>query len=97
MNATPEAICGQLPAPIVELLSAVRDALELPTADTTADHHARAILLDARASDAQIILAAVIRGDLITDCTNQLRGWTAERPVTYRVWVPEQAEGEGQR
>ncbi|TKA13171.1 hypothetical protein [Actinacidiphila oryziradicis] len=76
---------------VIALLAAVVEALGIPMADTTEDHHARAEILDARASDARIILAAAIRGDHVA--VEQLRGWTADRPVTYAVWVPEQSEG----
>ena len=83
-----------LPDDLRALLAAVVEALALPLADTAADHEARAMLLNRRASDAQIIIEAVLRGDRITDCTEQLRRWTAERPATYQVWAPEQTEDE---
>lgn len=76
-----------MPADVRDLLAAVVAALDLPQADT-ADHQARAIVLDRRASDAQIILTSVLRGDNVTDCTEQLRRWTAECPAAYRVWAP---------
>lgn len=83
----------QLPAEVRALLAAVVDALDVPLADTAEDHRVRAGLLDARASDARIILAAVIRGDLIADCARQLLGWTAARPASYQVYEAAARDG----
>jgi hypothetical protein len=78
------------------LLAAVSDALDLPFAATIDDRRTRAELLGARAGDARSILDAVIRGDDITDCTDQFLRWTVDRPVTYTVWVPAQVQDGGQ-
>lgn len=87
-----------LPDDIRALLQVVHDALDVPHANTTEDHRVRAELLDARASDARIMLTAAIRGDQIPDLTDQLLRWTANRPVTYTVWVPAAAQAaEGDR
>jgi hypothetical protein len=71
-------------------------ALSPPFAATIDDRRTRAELLGARAGDARIILDAVIRGDDITDCTDQFLRWTVDRPVTYTVWVPAQVQDGGQ-
>ena len=82
-----------LAADVRELLAAVVDALDVPLADRAEDDTTRTMILSRRASDARIILDAAIRGDVIADCTRQLRGWTAGLPVTYAVYMPKQAEG----
>jgi hypothetical protein len=79
-----------VPDDIKALLQAVHDALDLPTGDSLEDHRSRALLLDCRTSDAKIMLAAVIRGDCVANVTDQLLGWTADRPVTYTVYVPDE-------
>jgi hypothetical protein len=83
-----------LPDPVTALLQAVIEAIDLPLAGAIEDHDARALLLDLRAGDACVILAAALRGDNVADCAEQLREWTANRPVTYTVWVPEQDGGQ---
>jgi hypothetical protein len=70
------------------LLQAVRDALDVPMADDADDCETEHALRQRRAGDAQIILTAVLRGDQVADCTEQLRNWTADRPVTYTPWAP---------
>ncbi|WP_329311684.1 hypothetical protein [Streptomyces sp. NBC_01262] len=76
------------PAAVRDLLAAVIEALDVPLADRAEDDATRTALLSRRASDARIILAAVIKGDRIANCTRQLRGWTAEQLVTYTVFEP---------
>lgn len=86
-----------LPADVRELLTAVVDALDVPLADRAEDDPRHARILNRRTADVRIIAAAVIKGDGIADCTRQLRGWIADSPVTYTVYVPAPAEGEGPR
>ncbi|MGW3571634.1 hypothetical protein ACWDSL_48510 [Streptomyces sp. NPDC000941] len=86
---TTHAFPDPLPADVAALLRAVHDALDIPHADTIEDDRIRARLLDQRASDARIILASVLKHPVlgVADAVGQLRGWTAERPVTYTPWA----------
>lgn len=94
MNALPESIRA--------LLAVVVEALDVPLADEVADDDTAARLLRQRASDCRIIARSVLTAydtEGIECATAQLRGWTAERPVTYRSWqdrtdVPAENGGE---
>jgi hypothetical protein len=83
-----------LPDDVRELLAAVVTALDVPLADRTEDDKARAELLSRRASDARIILAAAIKGDIVADCTRQLHSWIAEHPVTFVSWQDRSKEAQ---
>ncbi|QHC30856.1 hypothetical protein [Streptomyces sp. HF10] len=78
-----------LPAPVVTLLRAVHDALDLPLPGLTdADERAYHVLMHDRASHARITLAGVLadRHDL-GPAAAMLREWTAGAPVTYTPWI----------
>ncbi|KAK1180867.1 hypothetical protein B7755_023605 [Streptomyces sp. NBS 14/10] len=89
---TTYSIPDPLPVDVTALLRAVHDALDIPDADTIEDDRIRARLLDRRVSDARIVLASVLKYEVlgevgVADAARQLRGWTAERPVTYTPWA----------
>ncbi|WP_030750439.1 hypothetical protein [Streptomyces sp. NRRL S-31] len=78
-----------LPAPVAELLRAVRDSLDLPLPGLTdADERAYHVLLHYRASHARIVLEGVLsdRHDL-GPAAARLTEWTAGEPVTYTPWI----------
>jgi hypothetical protein len=83
-----------LPEPTLDdavrsLLAAIVDALTVPHADQPDDDQAEYALLRQRTDEARIIAASALRGldpRYIADAAVQLRGWTAEAPVTYQVW-----------
>ncbi|WP_153813467.1 hypothetical protein [Streptomyces sp. SUK 48] len=78
-----------LPEPVVSLLRAVHDALDLPLPGLTdADERAYHVLMHDRASRARIVLAGVLadRHDL-GPADAMLREWTAGAPVTYTPWI----------
>ncbi|MFI1849700.1 hypothetical protein [Streptomyces sp. NPDC020480] len=98
--STHDAIPDPLHADVTALLRAVHDALDIPYADTTEDNRIRARLLDQRASDTRIILASVLKYGLLSvfgvaDAVEQLRNWTADRPVTYTPWTDRADQGGG--
>lgn len=80
-----------LPEDVTALLRAVHDALDLPSpAATPVDIEEHGRVLEARASDARIILASVLKAGLTADpaaAAGQLTGWIAERPVTYTPYT----------
>jgi hypothetical protein len=80
-----------LPAPVVALLRAVHDALDLPLPGLTdADERAYARLLAQRARDARVILAGVIDdGHEAGGAAVSLRAWVDRVPVTYTPWTDE--------
>jgi hypothetical protein len=81
-----------LPEPVRELLAAIAAALDVPIPAIGQEHErAHAELLPQRAKRTAIIVQSVLRGHDATICTEQLRRWTAETPVTY----PEYKRGEG--
>lgn len=82
----PATMAGALPGPIRELLTAIRDALDVPLADMPADDAARAELLTYRASDTRVVLDLLLRHGDVAHHTARLREWAAEHPVTYRTW-----------
>ncbi|MEU6221285.1 hypothetical protein ABZ845_27825 [Streptomyces sp. NPDC047022] len=77
------------PEPVVALLRAVHDALDIPLPGLTdEDEHAYTKLLDSRAADARIILACVLdAGHEAGGATASLRACTARHPVTYTPWI----------
>lgn len=81
-NATP----GSLPAPVRELLAAIREALNVPLADRPVDDAVRGELLTRRASDTRVIVELLLQHGNIGHHTARLREWTAEHPVTYPMW-----------
>jgi hypothetical protein len=97
----PSATADTLPQAVANLLGAIAAALDVPLADQPADDSTAAALMRQRANEARIIAASVLR-DLdpanIEGAAEQLRGWTAESPVTYRSWQQrtEQAAAEEQ-
>ena len=77
-----------LPESVRSLLAAIVDALDVPLA-ADADDLTATTLLRRRADEARIIAASVLPGmdaRYIAGAAVQLRGWTAEAPVTYRTW-----------
>ncbi|MFH9039473.1 hypothetical protein ACH4FA_08955 [Streptomyces sp. NPDC017966] len=79
---------GSLSEPVMELLRAVHDALDLPLPGLTdADEYAYAGLLANRARDARVILAGVLHdGHEPGRAAVALRGWLDRWPVTYTPW-----------
>jgi hypothetical protein len=77
------------PEPVVALLRAVRDALDLPLPGLTdADERAYARLLAQRARDARVILAGVLDdGHEAGGAAVSLRAWMDREPVTYTPWI----------
>jgi hypothetical protein len=78
-----------LPEPVVTLLRAVRDALDIPMPGLTdADERTHAALLQRRCGDALAILDCVVdEGHDVAGAAETLRRWTAERLVTYTPWT----------
>ncbi|MEU6221106.1 hypothetical protein ABZ845_26895 [Streptomyces sp. NPDC047022] len=76
------------PEPVVALLRAVHDALDIPLPSLAdEDERAYAKLLARRATDARVILACVLRkGHEADGATASLRSWTTDQPVTYTPW-----------
>lgn len=74
------------PDPVVALLRAVHDALDIPLPGLTdEDERAYAKLLDRRTAEARIILACVLNaGHGAGGATASLR---ARHPVTYIPWT----------
>lgn len=73
-------------AQLLDVLAAVRDALDVPIAAHPADREAELRLVRQRASDTKIIVRNLLQRTYAANavgCSKQLRGWTAERPVTY--------------
>jgi hypothetical protein len=85
----PSITPGAIPPAVTNLLAAIVEALDVPLADQPGDDTTAAALMRQRANEARIIAASVLR-DLdprnIEGAAQQLRGWTAECPVTYRSW-----------
>ncbi|MDL2080778.1 hypothetical protein QNN03_30470 [Streptomyces sp. GXMU-J15] len=77
-----------LPAPVVALLRAVHDALDVPLPGLTdADERAHAVLLHQRAREAWIVLGYVLDdGHEVGPSAESLRAWTARNPVEYTPW-----------
>lgn len=77
-----------LPEAVRDLLAAIAEALDVPLAAAADDLTAYA-LLRRRADEARIIAASVLP-DLdaryVAGAAAQLRGWTAQGPVTYPTW-----------
>jgi hypothetical protein len=87
-----------LPEELRALLTAVRDALDIPLAEHETDDATRVETLSGRASDARIIIDSVLTArfpcpEMIPDAAEQLRGWIAERPVTYTPWQSSEQDG----
>ena len=82
----PAITAGALPGPLVELLGAVVEALDVPIADRPADDKQRAELLTVRAADTRVILELLLAHGDIAHSAMRLREWTAEHPVTYPTW-----------
>ncbi|MER5211978.1 hypothetical protein ABT063_15695 [Streptomyces sp. NPDC002838] len=95
----PTLAVGALPGPVRDLLTAIRDALDVPLADRPADDAVRADLLTRRANDTRVILELLLRHGDIDHHTGRLREWTAEHPATYPTWQAriEQAAAEEQQ
>ncbi|MFC7968351.1 hypothetical protein [Streptomyces cinereoruber] len=88
-----------LPADVVELLSAIAQALELPVPSVArADEREHARLLDSRATDVLVTLSALLRypdyPTLQVDAA-YLRKRTADTPVTYTPYRFGEQGGEG--
>ncbi|GAA2218786.1 hypothetical protein [Streptomyces indiaensis] len=80
-----------LPGPVVALLRAVHDTLDLPLPGLTdADERAYARLVVHRARDARVILAGVLDdGHEAGRAALSLRAWVDREPVTYTPWTDE--------
>lgn len=82
----PSITLGALPPAVTELLTAIRDALDVPLADRPVDDKQRADLLTRRAADTRVIVELLLaRGDVEHHMV-RLREWTDEHPVTYSTW-----------
>jgi hypothetical protein len=77
------------PGPVVALLRAVHDALDLALPGLTdADERAYARLLAQRARDARVILAGVLDdGHEAGGAAVSLRAWMDREPATYTPWT----------
>ncbi|MFF8989557.1 hypothetical protein ACF09H_06260 [Streptomyces sp. NPDC014983] len=77
-----------LPEPVVALLRAVYDALDLPLPGLTdADERAYHVLMHDRASLARVVLSGVlVNGHNLGPAAAMLNQWTAGAPVTYTPW-----------
>lgn len=86
-----------LSSDVLDLLTAIRDAIDVPRAVLTyADEQARADLLHQRTVSARIALNSIIdRGADLPGVVERLTERTADTPVDYTVWVPTQ-DGGGQ-
>lgn len=83
----PTLAVGALPLAVTELLTAIRDALNVPLADRPVDDQQRAELLTRRTADTRVILELLLKhdGDVARSAA-RLREWTAEHPVSYATW-----------
>ena len=78
-----------LSEPVRQLLAAIVEALDVPLADQPADDDTANRLMRERASNARIIAGSALSSPDISDlerAARQLRGWTADSPVTYRPY-----------
>ncbi|MFI5977965.1 hypothetical protein [Streptomyces sp. NPDC051452] len=80
---------ASLPEPVVALLRAVHDALDLPLPGLTdADERAYARLLDRRVMEARVSLACVLLdGHKVGGAAARLRDMVKLGPVTYTPWT----------
>lgn len=81
-----------LPEPVLQLLQAVVDAVDLPLATLTErDDRERGLLLDRRATQVAIILGTILKHadtttiDELAKDAERLRGY-ASGPLTYTPW-----------
>lgn len=86
---------GHLPPDVTALLTAVRDALDIPISHwDDKDERAHHRILSDRASVARIALDGILRQGHDSPATT---AWLIQRvamsPITYRLYEPEQAEG----
>lgn len=88
--ATDQPPTDRLPAPVVDLLAAVREALDIPHPATLGDSERHAEILAERVSHAVIALCSVLDGGPslgIEWTTSYLREQLAKVPATgYRAW-----------
>jgi hypothetical protein len=88
-----------LPGDVAELLAAVVEALTIPLpALAYEDERAHHVLLRRRVMEVRVALATTLdfpEQALLRQDAAALRASTAKTPVTYTVWVPEQAEQDG--
>lgn len=78
-----------LSEPVRDLLAAIADALDVPLAAQADDDDTANRLMRERASNARIIAGSALTSPSLTDierAARQLRGWTADSPVTYRPY-----------
>lgn len=82
---------------VADVLAAIVEALDVPMpAVDEADERAHYRLLDNRAADVRIVLAALLRHPGPLDNTADIiRRRTADQPVTYTPFVFERDGGEG--
>lgn len=89
-NAPPD------PGELLDALTAVREALDIPHAATVGDDETRAEILDHRLGHAVAMLAGILDRDLIRDIpwsVGYLREQLAKHPATgYRTWDEAVAE-----
>lgn len=85
----PTVRLGCLSEPVVALLRAVHDALDLPLPGLTdADERAYARLLDRRAMEARVALACVLQDEHeLGGAAATLREMVQLGPVTYTPWT----------
>lgn len=88
-----------IPAAVMDLLAAVRAALDVPRAILTdADEEARYRLLHERTVSARIALNSVLdRGADLAGVIERLAERTADSPVEYTVWVPTDQHAGGEQ
>ncbi|MFG2634349.1 hypothetical protein ACGFX8_10445 [Streptomyces sp. NPDC048362] len=87
-RTNPEQV-DTLPEPVVALLRAVHDALDIPLPGATdADERAYDRLLDRRAMHARVTLACILQdGHGVGRSAAVLRDLTSREPVTYTPWI----------
>jgi hypothetical protein len=83
----PTRVVGALPPAHLDLLTAVLEALDIPSPATGGDVQAHDQILKDRVMDAVLALRGVLRGDDPGWSADYLRARLAEQPPTgYRHW-----------
>ncbi|MFD8393074.1 hypothetical protein ACFV2N_28695 [Streptomyces sp. NPDC059680] len=87
-RANPQRV-DSLPEPVVALLRAVHDALDIPLPGLTdADERAYARLLELRAMHARVTMACILQdGHGVGQSASFLRDRLEREPVTYTPWT----------
>lgn len=98
----PPAGASTLGSDVLDLLAAIRDALDVPLADLTdADQRAYQAVMRRRLSEVHIVLDVALEPKWIGTFdpareAASIRTRTADTPVTYATWQSETAHGGGQ-